>query len=140
LATSPSTNESPDELTLHVCVTCRGADAPEGEPRPGARLHAALTAALAAPGAAGPRIRVEPVACLSGCKRSCTIALSGPGRWTYVYGDLDPDASVAAILDGIRRYGATSNGLIPWRERPDAFRKCALARIPPLHPSTEPRP
>ena len=46
---------------------------------------------------------------------------------------------VDAILDGLRRYGATSNGLIPWRERPDAFRKGVLARIPPL-PRSETNP
>ncbi|MBM6592895.1 DUF1636 family protein [Microvirga pudoricolor] len=123
---------TPDELRLYVCVTCRKADAPEGEIRPGARLHRALRDALQADPANLPRVRIEPVECLSGCKRACTVALSGPGRWTYVYGDLDPDASVEAILDGIRRYGATDNGLVPWRERPEAFRKGVLARIPPF--------
>ena len=132
---STGSDAAADELRLFVCVTCRGADAPENETRPGARLHHALSLALADPASLCPPIRIEPVACLSGCKRACTIALAGPGRWTYVYGDLDPEASVEAILDGIRRYGATSNGLIPWRERPDAFRKGVLARIPHLPPS-----
>jgi predicted metal-binding protein len=122
---------TPDELRLYVCVTCRKADAPEGDLRPGERLHRALSEALQ--GTCDlPPVRIEPVECLSGCKRACTVALSGPGRWTYVYGDLDPDASIEAILDGIRRYGATTNGLVPWRERPEAFRKGVLARIPPF--------
>ena len=127
----------PDELLLHVCVTCRKAGEPEAESRPGALLHAALSQAVGASNATGPVIRVEPVECLSGCKRGCTIAVSGKGRWTYVYGDLDPATSVEAILDGVRRYGATANGLVPWRERPEAFRKGALARIPPFSPSSD---
>ena len=132
-----------DELRLYVCVTCRTAESPETEMRPGARLHRALSDALQAETSLCsqdkplPRIRIEPVACLSGCKRACTVALSGPGRWTYVYGDLDPEASVDAILEGIRRYGATSNGLVPWRERPEIFRKGAIARIPPLSPLSD---
>ncbi|KAB0265357.1 DUF1636 family protein [Microvirga brassicacearum] len=123
----------PDELLLYVCVTCRKAGEPEGDMRPGALLHRALRAAVnATDEKGGPAIRVEPVECLSGCKRGCTIAISGPGRWTYVYGDLDPATSVDSILDGLRRYGATANGLVPWRERPEAFRKGTLARIPPF--------
>ena len=40
--------------------------------------------ALAAEGVA-----VQPVECLSVCKRPCTVALAAPGKWTYVVGDLD---------------------------------------------------
>ncbi|WP_246504744.1 DUF1636 family protein [Microvirga antarctica] len=121
-----------DTVMLYVCVTCRKAGEPETETRPGARLHAALADALNSPSP----IRIEPVECLSGCKRGCTIAVAGPGRWTYVYGDLDPETSVAAILEGVRLYGETTDGLVPWRSRPDIFRKGVLARIPsaPLSP------
>jgi predicted metal-binding protein len=59
------------------------------------------------------------------------VALSGPGRWTYVYGDLSP-ASADTVAEGARRYAAQADGLVPWRERPEAFRKGVIARIPPL--------
>jgi predicted metal-binding protein len=119
------------DVCLHVCVTCRPPGGPdERDLRPGAILHRALTEALAADGA--PTVRVEAVECLSVCKRPCTVALSGPGRWTYIYGDLDPALSVEAILDGVRRYADTGDGLVPWRERPEIFRKGVVARIPPL--------
>lgn len=119
------------EICLHVCVTCRQAGGPdERELRPGARLHRALSEALLQPDA--PRIRLEAVECLSVCKRPCTVAVSSPGRWTYIYGDLDPQISVETIIEGLRRYAATSDGLVPWRERPEAFRKGVVARIPPL--------
>ena len=122
---------SHEEICLHVCVTCRQAGGPDNrEFRPGAILHRALAEALAHPDAL--RVRVEAVECLSVCKRPCTVAISGPGRWTCIYGDLNPETSVETILDGLRRYAATSDGLVPWRERPEAFRKGVVARIPPF--------
>ncbi|MCB8820783.1 DUF1636 family protein [Microvirga rosea] len=125
---------SPEEICLHVCITCREAGGPEDkELRPGAILCRALTAALSQKGS--PPVRVKPVECLSVCKRPCTIAVSAPGRWTYIYGDLKADTAVDTIIDGLRRYAATSDGLVPWRERPEAFRKGVIARIPPLKTS-----
>ena len=127
-----SKDRPPAAAILHVCLTCRPADAPGGAdpdaPRPGAALHAALAAALADE----PALRVVGVECLSNCRRACTVALSGPGRWAYVYGDLSPLDDLAAICDGARRYAAAPDGLTPWRERPEKFRKGAIARIPPL--------
>ncbi len=118
-----------DTCTLYVCTTCRCADDPADGPRAGTRLHDALRAALAArPGA---KVRIEPVECLSVCKRSCTVAVASPGRWTYVYGDLDPGTSADIILDGIGLYAGTPDGIVPWRERPQEFRKGVVARIPP---------
>lgn len=126
---------SGDEIRLYVCVTCRQAGGGDADLRPGAQLHEALSAALAQGDPALGGVRIEPVECLSVCKRPCTMAIAGgEGRWTYVYGDLDPQTSVEAIVDGLRRYRATANGIVPWRERPEIFRKGVVARIPPLSP------
>ncbi len=77
-------------------------------------------------------VRLRAVECLSACSRGCSVALvGGPDRWSYVYGDLDPDAHVADILKGAAAYAATGDGLVPWRERPEIFRKLSIARIPP---------
>ena len=115
-------------VTLHVCTTCKmGRPLPEGAVPPGARLLAALKAAGAPRG-----VRIVPVECLSACDHGCNIALSGPGRWSYVYRGMDPDADVGDILAGTAAYAATSDGLVPWRERPVIFRRQSLARIPPM--------
>ncbi|MGY2047296.1 DUF1636 domain-containing protein [Methylobacterium sp. JK268] len=114
-------------VTLYVCTTCRAdSDSPDG-PRAGARLHAALAEAFA-----DEAVTVAPVECLSVCKRPCTVAVASPGRWTYVYGDLDPAGAVAILRDGLSRYAAAPEGIVPWRERPEAFRKGVVARIPPV--------
>lgn len=118
--------------TVHVCVTCRReSDAADG-PRGGAVLAARLADANAA---AGHPVAVVPVECLSVCKRPVTIAFSAPGRWTYVYGDFGPEAA-DLILSAAAQYEAAPEGLIPWRERPDALKKGVVARLPPApqHP------
>lgn len=112
--------------TLHVCITCRAGQPAEGEP-PGAALASALARALAL---APPGVTIRPVECLSACSQGCSVALSAPGKWTYVYGRLTA-ADAPAILDGAARYAASADGVVPWRERPEIFRKQSLARIPP---------
>jgi len=116
-------------VTLYVCATCRAAG-DTAEPRAGARLLAALQEAVST--GAHPGITVESVECLSVCKRPCTVAVASQGRWTYVYGDLDPVASAGTILDGVALYAETPDGLVPWKARPQEFRKGVVARIPPF--------
>lgn len=126
---------SPAEIVLHVCITCRPAGGPDAkEDRPGSVLLRALEDALAARAAAGAAlpVRLAPVECLSVCKRPCTVAASAPDRWTYVWGDLDPATHLEEILDGIAKYAASADGIVPWRERPQIFKKGVVARIPPF--------
>ena len=57
--------------------------------------------------------------------------LRGQGLWSYVYGNLDEINHVETILDGLARYRESDDGRVPWRERPEHFRKNCVARIPP---------
>ncbi len=110
---------------LHVCTTCRGVAAEPVEPRPGTRLHQALESGPLPDG-----VELRAVECLSACSQGCSVALSAPGKWTYVYGRLGPE-DADDILTGAAAYAATADGLVPWRERPTIFRKQSLARVPP---------
>lgn len=117
-----------EPVELLVCVKCRrGLENPDGVDRPGAILHEALRAQGVPAG-----VKLTPVECLSNCSQGCTIALRGPGRWTYVFGNLDEAVHPGTILEGTVRYHATPNGLVPWRERPEHFRKNCIARVPPM--------
>jgi len=123
-----------DPVTIHICTSCRaeGEALEPREARAGSRLHAALTDAAGQDGA--PSVRIIPVDCMSVCKRPVTVGFSAPGKWTYVYGDFanEPmDVSAATILDGAARFAATDDGLIPWKERPQALKKGVIARLPP---------
>ena len=112
-------------VELLVCITCKRAGMDPDAPRPGALLAQALDGALP------EGVVLRPTECLSNCSRGCTVALRGPGRWTYVYGDLAPEQA-ETVIDGATRFAATADGLVPWRERPEHFRKHCIARIPPL--------
>ena len=112
-------------VILHVCTTCRaGQPLVDGEPCAGARMGAAI-GALAVP----EGVTVKPVECLSACKFGPTIALSGPDRWSYLYGPVTED-DAALILDYAAAFAATPDGIVPWRERPSLFRKNVIARLP----------
>jgi len=114
-------------VTLHVCITCRaGQTVPEGQPTPGSLLHHAIVG-VGAP----PDVNVVPVECLSACNQGCSVALSAPGRWSYVYGRLSEE-NARDVVVGATAYAAAPDGIVPWRRRPEIFRKQSLARIPPI--------
>src|SRR5580704_9057213 len=114
-------------VTLHVCITCRpGQTVPEGQPTPGSLLHRAIVQ-VGAP----PSVNVVPVECLSACNQGCSVALSASGRWSYVYGRLSEE-NAGDVVAGAAAYAAAPDGIVPWRTRPEIFRKQSLARIPPI--------
>ena len=117
------------QVELLVCTRCRrGDEAPEDGERPGEILFGRLAESEI------ENVKLTAVECLSNCTQGCTVALRGPGRWSYVYGRFDPDTDADTVRDGAVKYAATSDGLVPWRDRSQHFRKNCIARIPPLDP------
>ena len=114
-----------ETVELLVCVTCKREDMDPAAPRPGRVLADALS------GAMPEGVILRETECLSNCTRGCTVALRGPGRWTYVYGNLAPEQA-ETVTDGAAKFRAAPDGLVPWRERSEHFRKNCIARIPPL--------
>jgi predicted metal-binding protein len=116
-----------ESAELLVCVKCRAtAEAKPDEPRPGMLLFEALSNDPSM-----DDITVTAVECLSNCPRGCSVVLRSPGKWTYVYGNLAP-VDAALVAEGAQKYRDAPDGLVPWRERPEHFRKNCIARIPPL--------
>jgi predicted metal-binding protein len=116
---------------LFVCITCRlpGETADDAQARPGARLMKTLSQLLED---GAQDIEIVPVECLSNCTRGCTVAVSGPGKWTYVIGALDPEQHADDVVRFARLHHAEPDGLPVWRERPVHIRKNTIARVPPL--------
>jgi len=114
---------------LLVCVKClKGGEAPEGGVRPGQALHDAI-AARGLPA----QVRLTPVECLQNCDHGCSVALrGGPERWIYVYGNLDEATHADLLIEGAALYAEAPDGLIPWRARPEHFKRNCIARIPPM--------
>lgn len=117
---------STDAATVYVCITCRHPGEPETEPRPGAILAVATAQA-----AEGTGIVIRPVRCLANCTRGLSAAVRCNGSWTYVFGGLDAGCG-PALVDGARLLASATDGIMPWRGRPQVLKRGLIARVPPL--------
>ena len=116
-------------VELLVCTTCRAGQPTDVEgPRPGTQLFDALNASDLP-----ENVTIKGVECFSNCDFGCSITIrGGDERWTYVYGNFTGGEDAGLVADGLTKYAATADGLVPWRERSTHFRKNCIARIPPL--------
>ncbi|MDX8481328.1 DUF1636 family protein [Mesorhizobium sp. VK24D] len=114
------------EVTVIVCSSCRDETGSDAHPRAGT-----LLAADARRAASGQEIRIRTVECLGNCKRRLSAALLRDGCWSYVFGDLDT-TSGPDLVAGAKLFATSTDGLIPWRGRPDSLKRGLVARVPPL--------
>jgi predicted metal-binding protein len=112
---------------IYVCITCRRPDDPDDAPRSGTIL-----AANTAMAANGLNVSVRRVRCLANCKRGCSAAVRRDGAWTYVFGDLDALSAGPALVEGACLFAKASDGLMPWRGRPEPLKRGLIARVPPI--------
>lgn len=126
-------NHLEPSVTLHICVTCRRGEEPlePRQERSGAKMWDAISSQIQS-GENASGVLILPVECLSGCKRGCTVAVTAPGKWTYVVADLDPAGHAGDILTFVKQYAAHPEGLPLWRERPEIVKRSVLARVPPF--------
>jgi predicted metal-binding protein len=124
-----STTEKKTRHQLVVCTTCRktGTDC-----KPGFDLLQSLNRTADLGRAAGllEDFGISGTACLSGCSRPCTVAFVADGKTSYLFGDIDPQADLAALVEFAKVYRAREDGMTRFNERPDALRGKCLARIP----------
>jgi predicted metal-binding protein len=113
--------------TVYVCVTCQHAGTTDNEPPSGAIL-----AAAAAKAAEGSGVVIKPVRCLANCTRGLSAAMRCNGSWTYIFGGLDA-ACGPALVDGARLLAGTTDGIMPWRGRPQPLKRGLIARVPPIN-------
>jgi predicted metal-binding protein len=120
-------------VCLSVCFRCK----PEGwagadERRPGAELAEAIEDEI------GRRLLdiavMRDVRCMSQCKRPCVVAFSGEGRFTYLFGDLDPARDAGAVLDAFALCCKRDDRFMERFERPLIMQAGILGRVPPLLP------
>ena len=111
---------------IYVCVTCRRAGEPDAEPRPGALLADATEQA-----AADSAVEVRRLRCLANCTRGPSAAMRANGSWTYVFGGLDP-SNADALVAGAKLLAGASDGILPWRGRPEILKRTLIARVPPF--------
>jgi len=79
-------------------------------------------------------MRLHGGQCMSQCKRSCIVSLAAEGRFTYVFGELDPgdDKHVDALFELVSQYSNASEGFLERKDRPTELQASILGRLPPL--------
>jgi predicted metal-binding protein len=108
--------------SLIICTTCA-----DGQGQ--LLLEAAENEALAR----DLPLAIHGQACMAACKQSCTAALQGVGKHSYLFGQLAPDAaSVDALLAVAAQHAEPGDGLLAWSRRPACLKTGLLARLPPL--------
>ena len=127
-------NNKPDAMTtkprLHICTTCTASSSDAAtDPRHGKVQFDKMVETCADQDLP---FDIKPAQCLTNCKSGCSVALSGSGRWGYVYGNLDPETMITDLCDLAARYANTTDGIVAWRERPESLRRNVIARIPAL--------
>jgi predicted metal-binding protein len=132
-----SVSDARETVELIACVTCGSAERETHGSTRGERFFAELSAAreqLALP------IAVSSTRCLWACTRPCTVHARSPGRAGYVLCDFEPTPEAArGVLEWAVLYAATSDGAVPFKERPEAVRGHFLCRVPPV-PWSAPAP
>lgn len=113
-------------VTVIVCASCRDETGSDAHPRAGELLADDTRRA-----ASGEDIRIHSVECLGNCKRRLSAAILRDGCWSYVFGDLSA-TSGADLVTCAKLFATSTDGLIPWRGRPDSLKRGLVARIPPL--------
>ena len=107
---------------LTICTTCA-----DGQGQ--ALLEAVENEALAR----DCTLPIRGQACMAACQRSCTAALQGAGKHSYLFGQLAPDAaSVDALLAVAAQHAEPGDGLLAWERRPERLKGGLIARLPPL--------
>ncbi|TPK64465.1 DUF1636 domain-containing protein [Mesorhizobium sp. B2-4-19] len=123
---SSADSEALPGVTVIVCASCRDETGSDAHPRAGELLAEDTRCA-----ASDENIHIRTVECLGNCKRRLSAAILRDGCWSYVFGDLTV-SSGADLITGAKLFATSTDGLIPWRGRPDSLKRGLVARIPPL--------
>lgn len=93
------------------------------------RLRVAVDLARRA-GALEADYTIDGIACMAGCERPCTVAYRADGKSAYLFGDVDADADINALLAFAAQYASSDDGWTSATERPVGLSGKTLARIP----------
>ena len=116
------------KTNLMVCITCKiKGSLEEPTKAAGNQLYEKLKSQNTT-----QSLNILPIKCLAVCRNGCAIALSAVNKWSYIYGEMDPNLDTSEILLGARAYNNSLDGKVAWQERPAIFRKRARGRIPPI--------
>ncbi|OUS04797.1 hypothetical protein A9Q96_13885 [Rhodobacterales bacterium 52_120_T64] len=113
---------------IFVCTSCRHV----GEAcRPGYELIEKLIAAIEDAGdAISSEFEISGFACMAGCARPCTVAYRATNKASYLFGDIDPNQDIDALVAFSTEYQQREEGRFIPSKRPGKLGNAALSRVP----------
>ncbi len=126
--------------TIHVCASCQTRDAVRrsaGEAG-GAALLAAIAARLRDT-PLGPSFDIVPQACLGPCGAGVRLAVTGEGRWGWLFQGLDPAVDLEAFMMFLDSWRHSPDGVLAKAERPPCLLRKTVGRLPPSLATGVPR-
>lgn len=117
--------------TIHVCTGCTHPDRSKRETGPGGADLKIRLGSMVEEAGLSRTLKIAGYSCLGNCDRRCRVSIGGRNRWSWLFGDIVPDAVPSELLDFIRRWLAAPDGFLPKEERPPAIRRLMIGRVPP---------
>ena len=139
LAQETAMRQSAKRHQILVCQSCRHKDSPC---RPGLALLEKLRAAVSEAKGLAEDFEISGTACMAGCDRPCTVAWRATGKATWLFGDIDPDADIDALVDFATLYQRLEDGWCRAADRPGKLATpppSRRLRTSPSTPATSPR-
>ncbi|MHC5747834.1 MAG: DUF1636 family protein [Nostoc sp.] len=120
------------KYTLFICKSCHSSSAerPEKPPFDGDIILDKINT-LCAEKFPDDEIEIQPVGCLGACSQGCVVATSSPDKPTYLFVNLTPEESTAALLDFMQLYIKSDKGNVVWKQIPEVLQSAFFAQIPP---------
>ena len=76
-------------------------------------------------------LQVQGESCLAGCKYPCTVAFLCNNKTNYLFGHVQNQSDIAAIVAFAGQYFRSESGWTRSQDRPAELRGKTLARLPP---------
>lgn len=118
---------------LFVCKSCQRSseELPENQPADGTILLDQLNT-LCKEQLPSEELEIQPVECLWACSQGCVVSVSSQDKPTYLFVNLSPEESPAALVEFMQLYIKSRKGAVAWERLPELLQPKVLAQIPPV--------
>jgi len=116
---------------LFVCKSChRGSEElPKGQLADGTILLDKIND-LCTNNFSSDELEIQPVGCLWACSHGCVVSVSSQDKPTYLFVNLPPEESAAALTEFLQLYIKSRRGNIAWEKFPELLHSAIFAQIP----------
>lgn len=130
--TSSTYSSSMPKHTLFVCKSCHrcSEERQKNQPCDGTILLDQLNT-LCSEKFQFDELEIKPIECLWACSQGCVVSVSSHNKPTYLFVNLPPEESPAALLEFMQLYIRSRKGAVAWKKFPELLQSAIFAQVPP---------